>query len=188
MIFKKFLDWIPDNMPLSTKAEVVVSDCGSVIKRLMYLRWNEKNKGYSLMKEHVYSQGTNRGKSRLEDGNYFCCKIRDKTYSSHVIVAKAFIPNPMNKSQVNHKDGNKQNNHYLNLEWVTNEENMRHAIKKGLIKPTPQKFSDESIEELYFRMRAENIKARDVKRFFGVTYETIMARFGRSYESSVRSK
>ncbi len=46
----------------------------------------------------------------------------------HRLVAKAFVANPLLKSIVNHKDMNKQNNHYLNLEWVTNAENSQHAI------------------------------------------------------------
>lgn len=44
----------------------------------------------------------------------------------HRLVADAFIPNPYNLPEVNHIDGNKRNNSFSNLEWVTGEENRNH--------------------------------------------------------------
>lgn len=48
----------------------------------------------------------------------------------HRLVANAFVPNPDKKLTVNHIDGNKSNNHYLNLEWNTYSENNIHALEK----------------------------------------------------------
>lgn len=55
-----------------------------------------------------------------------------KRIFAHRIVADLYVPNPENKSFVNHKDGNKQNNNYNNLEWVTTSENNHHAYAIGL--------------------------------------------------------
>ncbi|MCI6458253.1 MAG: NUMOD4 motif-containing HNH endonuclease [Clostridium sp.] len=51
----------------------------------------------------------------------------------HRLIAEYFIPNPNNYPQVNHIDGNKLNCNIKNLEWVTNQDNIIHAYKNGLI-------------------------------------------------------
>lgn len=54
---------------------------------------------------------------------------------AHRAVAETFIENYSNKSQVNHKDGNKLNNRVENLEWVSAQENTLHSLKNNLRKP-----------------------------------------------------
>jgi hypothetical protein len=61
---------------------------------------------------------------------------KKKQEKVHRLVAKCFIPNHKNKPQVNHIDGNKDNNHVSNLEWVTQSENMKHAFRLGLCENT----------------------------------------------------
>lgn len=61
----------------------------------------------------------------------FYKKGAQKGFAVHRLIAITFIPNDdKNKTQVNHIDGNKQNNCIENLEWVTPYENIRHSIEK----------------------------------------------------------
>lgn len=70
--------------------------------------------------------------SKDKDG-YLVCSLFKKQYKVHRLIAKTFIKNFKNKPFVNHKDGNKGNNCYTNLEWVTAKENTEHARKNNLI-------------------------------------------------------
>jgi len=59
----------------------------------------------------------------------FCVDGFKSNQTVHRLVARAFISNESNKPQVNHKDGNKLNNHIDNLEWMTASENGLHSFK-----------------------------------------------------------
>ena len=64
-----------------------------------------------------------------------CFKGKIKKHRVNRLVAQAFVLNPYDLPQVNHKDGNKENNSFTNLEWTTNEINQKHRrmLKNGEI-------------------------------------------------------
>lgn len=95
-----------------------VSNTGKVVNN------NFNRKG--VRKEMTYKN--NRGYlavSLFRNGN-------GKDITVHRLVAQEFIPNPNNLREVNHIDGNKENNNVDNLEWCTREENLEHAKNSGL--------------------------------------------------------
>ncbi len=55
-----------------------------------------------------------------------------QSFAVHRIVALVFLENPNGHKEVNHKDGNKQNNHYTNLEWCDRSYNIKHCHALGL--------------------------------------------------------
>ena len=68
----------------------------------------------------------------VNSSNYKKYVLSGKNVYAHRLVAEAFIPNPDNLPEVNHKDGNKWNNYVENLEWVTKSANALHAFANGL--------------------------------------------------------
>lgn len=72
--------------------------------------------------------------SRTNPNGYQIVTMDGKQLSVHRLVALHFIPNPYNHPQVNHKDGDKANNHVSNLEWCSAEFNAQHALATGLRK------------------------------------------------------
>jgi len=87
-----------------------------------------KISNYGRVKNHKgkITEGSN------HESGYLWVSISPKQYLLHRLVAKVFIPNPENKEQVNHIDGNKINTHASNLEWCSNKENSQHAHDTGL--------------------------------------------------------
>ncbi|MFZ1389475.1 MAG: NUMOD4 domain-containing protein [Thiolinea sp.] len=97
--------------------------------------------GHYKVSSHGNVRSLKRGKNKLlkaklNHNNYYIVRLyKDSDWKQlrvHRLVAFAFIPNPLNKPQVNHIDGNKRNNFYKNIEWSTNSENQIHAYANGL--------------------------------------------------------
>ncbi|ADH03403.1 HNH endonuclease [Bacillus phage W.Ph.] len=111
---------------------------------------------------------------RLNDRGYHEIKLsvggKGAYKKLHRIVAMAFIPNPENKEEVNHKDTDKLNNTVDNLEWNTHEENIRHAFANNLIdrkgeKGSNSKLTDDDVREIRKR-KANGEHITEVHKLF----------------------
>lgn len=96
----------------------------------------------------------------------------NKTFRLHRLVAQAFVPNPLNKPFVNHIDGDKNNNRFCNLEWVTSAENNRHAIEHGLNDCNQRQVAYYENGKLVYLFDS----LAQAGKFFGVGRNTIHAR------------
>lgn len=108
-------------------------------------------------------------------------KGRETSRHVHRLLALAFIPNPENKPEVNHKDGDKSNNILDNLEWVTRAENNKHARELGLNKPLKGADNGRSIlsegqaVEILTLYLNSTKPYHEIAELFGVTTTTITA-------------
>lgn len=91
----------------------------------------------------------------------------------HRLLAKHFIPNPENKPYINHIDGNPLNNSLDNLEWVTQKENVHHAIETGLFitkgeKSYNAKLKDTEVLEIRDLYKHKIYNQRELGEIYGV--------------------
>jgi HNH endonuclease len=100
-----------------------------------------------------------------------------KTVSVHRLVAAAFIPNINNKPFVNHKNGIKTDNRMENLEWVTHDENMKHASAMGLMpigfRNKSTKLSDSDVNKI--RLIGTSMPLRHIAKMFNVSHRSILS-------------
>lgn len=149
----------------------------------------KRHKYYKTTNEHVeyLLVPTKRGKkiNSPNSSSYYCVGIwyNDNKYkreSIHRLIAIAFIPNPENKCCVNHIDGNTYNNSIDNLEWVTNEENLKHRFsvlkKYNNVKGDLSHFSKLKEEQVRFipKLLEKGFNKRQIAQILATSESTIL--------------
>lgn len=109
-----------------------------------------------------------------------------KVFRTHRLVALTFIPNPDNKPHVNHKDGNKLNNHVSNLEWCTASENNFHSVRTlGNNNYSKTVFTKDNNPSLKTKKRIEVMAGISVGIFDSIKEAGIMNGVDGSYLSQI---
>lgn len=153
-----------------------VSNAGD-IKSLRKLKYN--GSGMFFQKEMILSQtNTSTGYKKVE----LTKEGKRKSHRVHRLVAEAFIPNIENKPYINHIDGNPINNKIENLEWVTQKENVNHAIDIGL-KKLKFEFNYKELHSLYIEQKCT---LKDIAKYYN-TNETTIRRYLKKFKIKTRS-
>jgi len=132
--------------PIKDFPDYYISNYGNVLStkknEVKYLKPNNHKNGYKMI--HLRKDG-----------------VRSAKYI-HRLVGECYIANPQNKPQINHKDGNKANNHWENLEWVTNSENQKHAAENDLWINTSIKVSQFTLGDEFIKNFRSPIQAMEL--------------------------
>lgn len=102
---------------------------------------------------------------KTKDDGYYIVNLKSKPHYIHRLVAEAFISNPENKPQVNHKNGIKIDNRVENLEWVTQNENIQHAYNNNLIPVTNKRRNWGKIMASLYRPKISYFATKEFKVF-----------------------
>ena len=138
-----------------------ISKNGIVIRTEYDIKNQAKFGNYKVLKQYTDKDGYLK----------VCLSKKGKTYYrfAHRLVALTFIENPLNKKQVNHKDGIKNNNNVENLEWCTSSENIRHRIDVLGVKLTNSKLRKKVLQyDLEMNFIAEHISTKQAARTLGI--------------------
>lgn len=152
-----------------------VTRCGRVrVKDRQVIRSRKYN---GIWKKSVYLKRGHDLKPSLTGDGYFQITLDNTTFKVHRWVAETFIPNPDNKSQVNHINGIKTDNRVENLEWCTPRENVKHSYRTGLAcnkgeRHPRSKLTDSLVRE--FRERCEaGEKITQIAREYNLHHSTV---------------
>jgi hypothetical protein len=98
---------------------------------------------------------------------------KGKTINLHQILAKAFLPNPHNLTEVNHKDGDKLNNDLSNLEWTDRKGNASHASVWGLMAWGERQHLSKLTINQVIEIRNSSLTTRRLAEIYGINQSNI---------------
>lgn len=123
------------------------------------------NKGRVISLPHRNSPYFNFLRPRRTQDGYYSVKIARKDYKVHRLVAQHFIPNPKNLDTVNHKNFIKRDNSVENLEWMSNMNNVLHAIEGGRMNP-PKSLPRKPIGIVEARICSRCFETKPIEKFY----------------------
>lgn len=139
--------------------------------------WAYINNDYEVSNQGRIRHGAKILSGSLHNDGYIVVTIYGKQKAVHRYVAEAFIANPENKKEINHIDGNKQNNNADNLEWCTRAENQAHAVRTCLqpikVSTYKGKFTDEQRSEIKRLWDSGTVSKRKLAIRYGVSHTCI---------------
>lgn len=152
------------------------------------------NQGRVKRKEYIASNGSTYrervlvGSKHLDGYVYVSLLMSDgtrKQKTKHRLAASTFIDNKDNYKEVNHKDGNKMNNHISNLEWVSSSQNQIHAIKEKLqpkaITTYKGKLTKKQRDDVIEKFNSSNISRKQLAEEYSVSHTTICSIINNKY-------
>jgi len=104
---------------------------------------------------------------------YVQITIKRKKYLLHRLIAKNFIPEEIGRNEVNHKNGIKTDNRVENLEWVSRQENIEHAIKNNLHHHGEKTGSSKLTEKEVLEILESSLKYVKLAKIYNVSDSTI---------------
>lgn len=149
-----------------------VSDHGNIRSKAI------ESRGCVILKKSRKSNGYQRISVYNVDGSQNYLYV-------HRLVAEAFIPNPNNYPFVLHRDNNPSNNHWDNLRWGTQSENIRQAIDDGLMNPKGRFKLTQQDATIIMEAIEHGFKQRSIAKYYNIHERTVCMIKKRKHWASV---
>lgn len=146
-------------------------------KQVPGYEWRYEVSDQGNVRSWITTSGKRREKPKILNPQY-CGKkylqvvLQGQQEKVHRLVAIVFLPRTTGKDQVNHIDGDKENNKIENLEWCTQSENQTHSYKTGI---TKRKLTPENVKEIRHLYANTKVTQKKIAEYFGIYQQHVSA-------------